>query len=347
MSLGPLMIDVRATELTHAERDLLRHPLVGGVILFKRNFSSAEQVLELVADIHSIREPALLVAVDQEGGRVQRFQAPLTTLPPMRTLGHCYDSQGSRSLSYARASGWLMAAEVGALGLDFSFAPVIDVDRGLCDVIGDRALHSDPAVVATLAKAYMQGMGDAGMAAVAKHYPSHSGVVADTHLQVAEDRRPFSELLDDLEPYRRLIDAGLVGVMAAHVAFPSVDPQPAGFSAWWLETQLRGELGFNGAVFSDDLSMAGAANVGDMVTRVERALQAGCDMALICNAPDQVVTVLERLQLSPNPRSQLRLMRLRRRRDWDWSALQTSAEWIKAERLVAELDRPPTLSLEG
>ena len=347
MSLGPLMIDVRATELTHTERDFLRHPLVGGVILFKRNFSSAEQVRDLVADIHSLREPGLLVAVDQEGGRVQRFQAPLTALPPMRTLGHCYDAKGSDSLRYARASGWLMAAEVGALGLDFSFAPVIDVDRGLCDVIGDRALHSSPEVVATLARAYMQGMDDAGMAAVAKHYPSHAGVVADTHLQVAEDRRPFSELLDDLEPYRRLIDAGLAGVMAAHVKFSSVDPQPAGFSAWWLETQLRGELGFNGAIFSDDLSMAGAASVGDMVTRVESALRAGCDMALICNAPDQVKTVLDRLESSPNPRSQLHLMRLRRRRDWDWHELKLSAAWIEAQQQVAELDRPPTLSLEG
>lgn len=347
MSLGPLMIDVRATELTNAERDVLAHPLVGGVILFKRNFRSAEQTLDLVADIHSLREPALLVAVDQEGGRVQRFQEPLTKLPPMRALGHCYDAQGADSSRYARASGWLMAAEVGALGLDFSFAPVIDVDRGLCDVIGDRALHSDPAVVAALAQAYMQGMDDAGMAAVAKHYPSHAGVMADTHLQMAEDRRPFSELLDDLEPYRRLIDAGLAGVMAAHVAFPSVDPQPAGFSTWWLETQLRGELRFHGAIFSDDLSMVGAANVGDMATRVERALQAGCDMALICNAPDQVVTVLEQLQMAPNPRSQLRLMRLRRRKDWDWQALRTSIEWIEAQQQVAELDRPPTLSLEG
>ncbi len=347
MSLGPLMIDIRATELTRVECDLLKHPLVGGVILFKRNFKSAEQVLELVAEIHALREPELLIAVDQEGGRVQRFQAPLTTLPPMRALGHCYDAQGSASLRYAHASGWLMAAEVGALGLDFSFAPVLDVDRGLCDVIGDRALHSEPAVVARLALAYMQGMEAAGMAAVAKHFPSHAGVVADTHLQVAEDRRPFSELLDDLEPYRRLIDNGLAGVMAAHVAFSSVDPRPAGFSAWWLRTQLRGELGFKGAIFSDDLSMAGAASVGDMVARVEVALEAGCDMALICNAPDDVVTVLERLRLEANPRSQLRLMRLRRRRDWDWSTLQTSAEWLDAQQRVAELDQPPALSLEG
>lgn len=347
MSLGPLMIDVRATELTHGERDVLKHPLVGGVILFKRNFESPEQVRELVAEIHQLREPPLLVAVDQEGGRVQRFTAPLTELPPMRTLGHCYDTQGDASLDYAQASGWLMAVEVAALGVDFSFAPVIDVDRGLCDVIGDRALHGKPEVVAALAKAYMRGMNNAGMAAVAKHFPSHAGVVADTHLEVAQDRRPFAELLDDLGPYRRLIDAGLAGVMAAHVAFPAVDPRPAGFSEWWLESQLRGQLGFGGAIFSDDLSMAGAATVGDMVTRVERALQAGCDMALICNAPDQVLDVLGKLTRLPNPRSQLRLMRLRRTKNWDWQTLREQPEWLDARRRVDELGKPPVLSLEG
>ena len=347
MSLGPLMIDVRSTELTQSEREMLRHPLVGGVILFKRNFESPDQVKNLVKQIHALREPHLLVAVDQEGGRVQRFTDPLTKLPPMRALGHCFDAKGEASLDLAHASGWLMAAEVAALGVDFSFAPVIDVDRGLCDVIGDRALHPKPDVVAALAVAYMRGMNAAGMAAVAKHYPTHAGVVADTHLEVAEDRRPFAELLDDLGPYRRLVDAGLAGVMAAHVVFSAVDPRPAGFSEWWLESQLRGQLGFSGAIFSDDLSMAGAATVGNMVTRVERALVAGCDMVLICNAPDKALDVLETLQRDPNPRSQLRLMRLRQAKHWDWQTLRGRPEWVRAHEQVEALGKPPALSLEG
>lgn len=348
MTLGPLMVDLRGSTLTREEGALLRSPAVGGVILFRRNFESQEQLEVLVREIHGARSPDLLVAVDQEGGRVQRFQDPFTPLPPLRQLGHRYDEDSQAAISASRELGWLMAAELRSVGVDLSFAPVVDRDMGLSAVIGDRALHRDPAVVAELARAYVAGMDQAGMASVAKHFPTHSGVQADSHTEIATDPRPLDELLDDLEIYRRLVSAGIAGVMMAHVRFPMLDPVPAGFSPWWVQ-KLRLDLNFHGAIISDDLSMAGASEAGDLVARAHRALEAGCDMVLACNQPDALTELARSLAGFSRPESQLRLMRLRgqRNRGDDWETLRHGSKWKLASRLAAELSAPPPLSLEG
>lgn len=347
MTLGPLMIDVRGASLTAEETEWLAEPAVGGVILFTRNFVDLEQLRELVAAIRAIREPQLLIAVDQEGGRVQRFREPFTRLPAMRSLGHLHDANPERARLVARELGWLLAAELRSVGIDLSFAPVVDIDRGLADVIGDRALHDDSDTVATLAIECAEGMKQAGMAAVAKHFPTHAGAIADSHTSLAVDSRDYADLLDDIAPYRRLIAAGLHGVMAAHVRFPEVDPAPASFSRWWLKDQLRGELGFHGAIFSDDLAMAGAAAAGSCAERATAALDAGCDVVLLCNRHEDVPATIERLNASARPSSQLRLMRLRGEGHATWSSLRGSDRWQAARGLIESLDAKPTLELEG
>jgi beta-N-acetylhexosaminidase len=347
VSLGPLMIDLRGASLADDEREWLESPLVGGVILFKRNFESREQLTALIADLHAIRQPPLLVTVDQEGGRVQRFREPFFRLPPLRTLGHLYDEDKETALKTAGAFGWLMAAELRAVGVDMSFTPCVDRDLGLAEVIGDRALHADGRVVAALASRLIAGAKRAGMSTTAKHFPTHAGARSDSHTEFAIDARQLGELRDDLLPYRELIDKGLQAVMVAHVSFPAIDETPASLSSWWINTQLRDSLGFTGAVISDDLSMVGAAVVGPVETRVRRALDAGCDLVLVCNSPDQVPVVLEDLHGYVNPSAQLRLTRLHGRGGMDWDALHASATWRKAHAAVAALCVRPALELEG
>ena len=347
MSLGPLMIDVRGKTLLPDERVWLASPLVGGVILFTRNFESVEQLKKLVADIHAVRQPPLLVTVDQEGGRVQRFREPFFRLPPLRLVGHLHDEERERALKVAGAFGWLMAAELRAVGVDVSFAPCVDLDRGLAEVIGDRALHREPAIVAALARRFAAGAKKAGMAITAKHFPTHAGAHSDSHTEFAVDNRALADLDDDLKPYRDLIANGVQGIMVTHVSFPAVDPRPASLSSWWINDYLRGELEFKGAVISDDLSMVGASSVGPVATRVQRALEAGCDLVLVCNAPEQVPGVLASLDGYVNPAAQLRLTRLHGRGNFDWETLHASAEWEKASALVAPLRARPKLTLEG
>ncbi|HSG63775.1 MAG TPA: beta-N-acetylhexosaminidase [Gammaproteobacteria bacterium] len=347
MSLGPLMIDLAGPELSGEEERWLREPAVGGVILFSRNFRDFDQLRRLTRAIRALRTPGLLIAVDQEGGRVQRFKDPFTRLPPMRTLGHQYDLDRARALASARRMGWLMAAELRAVDIDLSFAPVVDLDRGLADVIGDRAFHDDAEAVARLACEFAAGAKQAGMAVVAKHFPTHAGAVADSHTSLAVDARSYAELLDDLIPYRRLIAHGLLGVMAAHVSFPAVDPLPASFSSWWLKGQLRGELGFGGAVLSDDLAMAGAGIGGSCADRAVVALGAGCDMVLLCNRPDEIPATIERLNRVSSPPSQLHLVRLRGQQPAAWDALRASPAWQEAYQAVAALVEKPSLKLEG
>jgi beta-N-acetylhexosaminidase len=341
------MISLRGLAIDGDEREWLKSRAVGGVILFSRNFADLRQLTALVDEIHALRSPSLLVAVDQEGGRVQRFKAPFSPLPTMRALGHRYDLDPRAGVKAAVDFGWLMAAELLSVGIDLSFAPVVDRDLGLADVIGDRALHADAEAVAELADAFVDGMQAAGMVPTAKHFPTHAGVHADSHTELAIDRRDYTALFDDLLPYRRLIASGLHSIMVGHVSFPELDELPASLSRWWIETELRGELGFTGAVISDDMQMAGAAVYGTPAERVERALAAGCDLVLLCNCPEAVPDVVERLAAISDPAAQLRLMRLRGRKHASLDELRASARWRAAKATVDALLAPPKLELEG
>jgi len=347
MSLGPLMVDLAGTAITAEDREILKHPLVGGVILFTRNYTDPRQLETLVADIHAARTPPLIVAVDHEGGRVQRFRSGFSVLPAARRIGHEYDVDARAGLELARQMGWLMAAELRSCGVDLSFAPCVDLDYGVSEVIGDRAFHSSAAAVSQLALAYMHGMRDAGMAATAKHFPGHGAVVADSHTAAPVDRRELVDMDDDLTPYRRLIANGLPAVLAAHVLFPAVDDAVASASPHWIREILRGELGFKGVVFTDDMSMAGAAVAGDIVVRSRRALAAGCDMVLICNSRPSVVTVLDQLDFDPEPTSHMRLVRMRGRDGLGREELEASAQWRTCREQLARYAAPPSLKLEA
>jgi beta-N-acetylhexosaminidase len=341
------MIDVAGPELSGEDRELLRHPLVGGAILFARNYVDSQQLLALTRAIHAARTPPLIVAVDQEGGRVQRFKSGFSLLPPLRRLGHEFHIEAPAGLELARRLGWLMAAELRAHGVDLSFAPCVDLDYGTSEVIGDRALDARAATVAQLAVAYAHGMRDAGMAATAKHFPGHGAVVADSHLALPVDRRELVDLQDDIAPYRLMIANGLAAVMAAHVVYPAVDSLPASFSKTWITQILRGELRFQGAVFTDDLSMGAAASVGDLVTRARLALAAGCDMLLACNDRAGVRVLIEELACEPAPASQLRLVRMRGRDGMSLEELHASAAWQEARQVLARAMAPPPLQLHS
>ena len=347
MSLGPLMIDLQGTSITEEERELLRHPLVGGVILFTRNYVDPDQLTEVVAGIHAVRNPPLIVAVDQEGGRVQRFQKGFTRLPPARLIGHAYDQDPKGGVELARKTGWLMASELRSHGVDISFAPVVDLDYGVNEAIGTRAFHKRAEVVGQLAVAYMNGMKEAGMAATAKHFPGHGAVTADSHHILPVDRRELVDMSDDLAPYRRLIANGLPSVMVAHIVFPALDAAPASLSAAWIRDVLRGELRFQGVVFADDLSMGGAAAAyGDVVARAERALAAGCDMLPVCNNRESVLKLLDGLKVEPQPASRLRLVRLHGRDGLPRQELTALPEWIRSQELLARYATTPALKLE-
>jgi beta-N-acetylhexosaminidase len=347
MTLGPLMVDVPGTSLTAEDRQVLGHPLIGAVILFARNFADVDQLEELVREIRAVRSPALLVGVDQEGGRVQRFRTGFTELPPQRVIGRVYDLDPEAGRHLAAQCGWLLAAELRASGVDLSFAPCVDLDYGVSEVIGDRAYHRDPEVVARLAVSAMQGMRDAGMAATAKHFPGHGAVVADSHRALPVDRRPLEELGDDLLPYRRMIANGLSSVMVAHVSFPEVDEAPASLSRRWVQRELRDNLGFSGAVFSDDLSMAGAAYAGSVPERARLALAAGCDVLAICNDRPGVLDTLEELAGETDPLSQVRLVRLHGRPTPGRRELATLPRWQECRRAVDHCRDAPELRLDA
>lgn len=345
MTLGPLMVDVAGTSLTAEDREVLAHPLVGSVILFTRNYADPEQLAALVADIHSIRTPPLIVGVDHEGGRVQRFRAGFSVLPPARHFGRAYDADPRGSLALVRDLAWLLAIELRAHGVDLSFAPCVDLDFGVSGVIGDRAFHRDPDAVGRLATAWMHGMRDAGMPATAKHFPGHGAVVADSHHDLPVDRRALADLDDDLRPYRVLIANGLAGVMVAHVLYPEVDSVPASASSRWIRDILRGELRFQGAVFADDLSMAGAAAIGGIVERAQRALEAGCDVLPVCNHRPSVVALLDGLRDPGDAAAALRRVRLRGRGHVSRGELLASSEWSRCRESLARCVAPPDLRL--
>ena len=314
MRLGPVMLDVTGLQLLAEERERLRHPAVGGVILFARNFESPPQLSALTAEIRALRRPELLIAVDHEGGRVQRFQQGFTRIPAMRRLGARWEADSAGARALAEATGYVIAVELRSHGIDFSFAPVLDIDFGSSSVIGDRAFSDQPRAIAELAGAFIAGLAAGGAASVGKHFPGHGYVKTDSHLDVPVDERDLSEIeRADLEPYRRLIALGLSGVMPAHIIYPAVDSRPAGFSPVWLKQVLRGRLGFEGMIFSDDLSMEGASVAGGVVERAQAALAAGCDMILLCNASQAAEEVLDSLKASRLDRSRAERMRGRGR----------------------------------
>ena len=339
LPLGPVMLDITGMELTPQDRERLRHPATGGVILFARNVGTPDQVAALVAAIRAER-PGILIAVDQEGGRVQRLRDGFTAIPAMRQLGHVYDVDRNKACELARATGELLGRELRGVDIDFSFAPVLDRDLEISEVIGDRAFHHDPDVIARLAGELIRGLGAAGMAAVGKHFPGHGAVAADSHVDLPVDDRPLSEIENqDLEAFRPVL-GDLEGIMPAHVVYPQVDEQPAGFSRVWLQDILRRELRYRGAIFSDDLAMAGAEGVGGPAERAAAARAAGCDMVLICNQPEQADAILaaqadqplsadalrrlERLRARPLETDKQRLVGLRAQ----------LANWIQASQLA-------------
>jgi beta-N-acetylhexosaminidase len=348
MNLGPLMVDIAGTELTAEDADLLSHPLVGSVLLFTRNYRNPGQVAELTAAIRALRTPHLLIAVDHEGGRVQRFREGFTRLPAMRLLGRRYDEDKREALALAQSVGWLMAAELRAVGVDFSFAPCVDLDYGVSEVIGDRAYHSDPDAVAALAVATLSGMREAGMPAIGKHFPGHGAVVVDSHVAMPVDRREFVDLEADMRPYRPLISNNVAGIMASHVVFPAVDPLPASLSQRWITGVLRTEMGFHGCVFADDLSMAGAAAFGGAVARCELSLAAGCDVLPICNDRHSVELVLQALGSKVgSAASQARLVRMRARGEMPGD-LHGNRRWQETASQIAGLSViPPLVLTEG
>lgn len=323
------MLDLVGRELSRAEAEQLRHRAVGGVILFTRNYANPVQLQALVAQIRAIR-PEVLVAADTEGGRVQRFRSGFLRLPAVGRYGQAYAERPQQALRAAAAGGWLLAAELRAVDVDLAFAPVLDLDGGVSQIIGDRAFSAEPEAVSALARAHRRGMREAGMAATGKHFPGHGYVAPDSHLELPVDERVKACVLErDCQPYRALLTDGLESIMAAHIRFPQVDQRPASISAIWLQDILRGQLGFDGAIFADDLSMGGLAQYGDVLERARAALEAGCDMLPVCNRPEEVRQLLELGGLEPQQISQRRLRRLRgERRAVGLDALRKSPEYI-------------------
>ncbi len=340
MSLGSVMIDIEGTCLQPIEKERLMSPLVAGVILFSRNFETIEQLQRLTTQIHNLRHPRLLIAVDHEGGRVQRFREGFTHIPPMRLLGTLYEQDPSNSYQVAEKIGWLLAAELLSVGVDFSFAPVVDLDYGGSTVIGDRAFHRHSAAVGNLSFHLMLGMRKAGMASVAKHFPGHGFIEADTHIEMVVDERPFMEVQQhDMKPFLHLIENGLDAVMPAHVIYPKVDSLPAGFSEVWLQAILRKQCHFEGAIISDDMSMKAAQAYGTPSERVLKALQAGCDLVLVCNDPLASDEVLAKLVWHACTLSHARLIRLHGHGKFNYATLRFDPQWQAAVSVVNELNQ--------
>lgn len=344
MLLGPVMCDLRGLELEADEREMLCHPHVGGVILFTRNFESVEQINELTKSIHELRQPRLLIAVDHEGGRVQRFREGFSRLPACALFSKCGTIKQAESL--AQQAGWLMAAELLAVDVDFSFAPVLDVGGTISQVIGDRAFDSDLENVARLARAYMKGMKEAGMAAVGKHFPGHGSVVEDSHVAIPYDERTFADIeMHDLIPFERMIHAGLPALMPAHVIYSKVDKNPAGFSEFWLKKVLRQDLEFQGTIFSDDLSMVGAEIIGSYPERAEAALNAGCDMVLACNNQRGAIQILEQANIPDSVELQSRLIRMHGHFGNSLDELKQTDLWKKRSDVITNIEKEPELDL--
>ena len=335
LALGPLMIDIAGAQLTDLDRQRLCHPLVGGIILFSRNYTNPEQLSALTAAIHALRTPMLLIAVDHEGGRVQRFREGFTRLPTMAAIGRLWDGQPEVALAAASQVGYVLAAELRARGVDYSFTPVLDLDYGPSRVIGDRSFHRQPAAVVALAGALVDGLRQGGMGSCGKHFPGHGYVIPDSHVELPVDGRSLEAMQEDLVPYRQL---ALDAVMAAHVIYDCMDYNTAVFSNRWIN-YLRNNIKFNGVVFTDDLSMAGADVVGGMLNRVDTAYRAGCDMLLVCNSPDSVADVLNNWQPDIDPIRGARVEKLLpEQAAKDWAALQSDPVYMAAQQTISRLN---------
>ena len=334
--VGPLIVDIPSTTLSSEDKQLLSSRLVGGVILFTRNYQSPSQIKSLVEAIRTQRSD-IIVAIDHEGGRVQRFKTGFTLIPPMQTLGKLYRHEPDRALSVARETGWVLASELLAIDIDISFAPVLDVDENLSDIIGDRAFSADPNLVVKLAEAFIDGMHEAGMAVTGKHFPGHGGVKADSHLELPRDERTLAQLQQrDLIPFTKLLPK-LDALMPAHIIFPEVDLQPVGFSKTWIMSILREQMGYNGLIVSDDLSMQGAAIAGDHETRAQNALNAGCDAIIICNNRPAVISVIEKLAPWEPLTNTPNLAAMRAKIQVDGQQLVQSDRWHSATAAINRL----------
>ena len=343
MPRGPVMADVNAFVLTEEEKQRLCDPAVGGVILFRRNFENVAQLKALVADIKALRTPELLVAVDHEGGRVQRFIEGFTRLPAMAVLGEIWDEQGAEAAKQrAEQVGWVLAAELSACGVDLSFTPVLDLNWGQCAVIGNRSFHCDAAVVTELALALQRGLNKGGMKSCGKHFPGHGFVEGDSHHTLPQDDRTLAQLqAADILPFEQLSAAGMAAVMPAHVVYPQVDGLPAGFSAKWLKQVLRQDIGFDGVIFSDDLTMEGAVSAGGIRERARLAFAAGCDIVLVCNRPDLVDELRADFEMPENPALAARWQYMANTLSvQEASEMMQRADFREAQQLTAELATP-------
>ena len=345
MSIAPLMLDLDGIEITPEEKEMLQHPYVGAVIFFSRNYESAEQIQYLVKQIRSATDKELLICVDHEGGRVQRFRSEFTELPAIARLSQSaktISQLDEKCLQRAYQHGWLMAAEVRAVGIDFSFAPVLDINYGVSEVIGDRSFSQDPQVVSQLSKQYIEGMRAAGMASTGKHFPGHGAVTEDSHHDIPVDKRTREEIwAADIIPFKELAAAGMDAVMPAHVIYSQLDDKPAGFSPYWLQHVLRQELAFDGVIFSDDLSMEGASVMGGYTERAEAAIDAGCDMILVCNNRAGAIEVMDKANIhlasSSVQHSMQRLKRMQGQSFMNRSALLDSNVWAETVEQVTAL----------
>ena len=343
MPRGPVMADVNAFVLTEEEKQRLLDPAIGGVILFRRNFENVAQLKALVADIKALRTPKLVVAVDHEGGRVQRFIDGFTRLPAMAVLGEIWDKEGAEAAKQrAEQVGWVLATELSACGVDLSFTPVLDLNWGQCAVIGNRSFHCDAEVVTELALALQRGLNKGGMKSCGKHFPGHGFVEGDSHLTLPQDDRSLAELqAADMLPFKQLSSAGMAAVMPAHVVYSKVDSLPAGFSAKWLKQILRQDIGFNGVIFSDDLTMEGAVSAGGIRERSKLAFEAGCDIVLVCNRPDLVDELREGFVMPENPALADRWQYMANTLSTDEAvAMMQTTEFKAAQQLTAELATP-------
>ena len=337
MNIGPVMLDLEGTTLNDQEREILQHPLLGGIIYFGRNYQSPEQLQALTDDIRSLR-PDVLIAVDQEGGRVQRFKKGFTPIPAMQQFLPLYRKNPQACLSLAKDVAWLLASELLVVGIDFSFAPVLDLDDHRCPAIGNRSFSPEPRVTVDIANSWLAGMHEAGMATTGKHFPGHGGVTLDSHHDIPVDGRSFTELENrDLIPFIQL-QPQLDAMMPAHIIFPQIDEQQTvGFSSIWLQAILRHQLGFKGVIFSDDLSMAGAACAGRYIDRAKRALAAGCDMVLVCNNRQGALAILEQLNSSDRTDSNRRLLTMQGKPPHQPDELKSLPRWQLTRQLLHTL----------